>query len=66
MALGRGWCSDATMTTTDPNVELLCQWIKTIAINLFRSDSQRILKSGGIIDEMDGREGMEEVRACHN
>jgi hypothetical protein len=42
MALGKGPCSDTTVTIKKSCVELLCQWIKTMEMGLSRSGSQRI------------------------
>jgi hypothetical protein len=41
MACGRGPCSDASGKIKSPSVELLCRGIKSMAVHLSTSDSQR-------------------------
>jgi hypothetical protein len=40
MALGMGPCSFTTRIIKKPSVELVCQWIKAMVIDLGRSNSQ--------------------------
>jgi hypothetical protein len=60
MALGRVSCSDTTWTIEKLSVGVMCQWIKTMATDLTRSDIERLEKCC-ISDEMDGIEDGEEI-----
>jgi hypothetical protein len=44
MALGRGQHSETTGTIKKPSIEPLCEWIKSMATDLSKSDGQRTEK----------------------